>query len=181
MDIKERFLEAYRRMDEPVVSGDCGALCNRHCCREKDEQGARMGIYLLPMEYESVFKGTAAGKTLQRTWHAAEQYDMPAELTGLWFAYCRSDSGCLREYRPIQCRTYPFEPHLEAGALSLVVLQDQIHICPLLERPEDWRQTFVDGVYEGWKILLEIPQIRKLIAYDSDQRRHEDIRLTVRR
>jgi hypothetical protein len=56
MNNKEIFTKAYKLMDESIIDGNRGLLCDFHCCRDKDEKGNRLGIYLLPGEYEAVFK-----------------------------------------------------------------------------------------------------------------------------
>jgi len=177
---REIFQKAYALMDEPVTDGDCGLLCGRHCCRETDSAGERMGIYLLPQEYEAMLRGSAAEPGLKKTRHTGQHYDLPPGIDGLWFVFCDDSGGCLRELRPIQCRTYPFEPHYAAGELSLVVLQEQIHGCPLLDRPQIWRPEFIKGVFEGWRLLMQLPQVKQLVAYDSRLRRQEEIRMEVR-
>ena len=49
---KEIFENAYAMMNEPIIDGNCGALCGYHCCRRIDLTGERLGMYLLPLEYE---------------------------------------------------------------------------------------------------------------------------------
>ncbi len=157
-------------MDEPVIEGNCGELCNYHCCREYDADGDRMGIYLLPLEYEVMIKDREIERHLRITSHSGKLYEMPSRIKKLYFINCNGSSACLRENRPIQCRTYPFEPHLENGELTIVVQNEQIHECPLLGRENTWRPEFVRGVYEGWKLLITIPIVRTLIEFDSKER-----------
>lgn len=176
MEFLKVYQNAYALMDEPVIEGNCGLLCNFHCCREEAEDGDKMGIYLLPMEYEAMIQGLPLEETLTISLHSARDYEMPRGITHLYFIYCQEASGCLRNHRPIQCRTYPYEPHLEEGRLSLVILKDQIHRCPLLDREDTWRPEFTKGVYEGWVQLLTLPSVKTLVEYDSRNRRAEDFR-----
>lgn len=177
MSINEIYERAYALMDEPVINGNCGILCNDHCCRERAEDGEKMGIYLLPLEYEAMIKEKAIEKHLRITRHSAKVYEMPSSIKYLHFVYCTDSAGCMRGNRPIQCRTYPFEPHLENGELSIVVPNEQIHDCPLLKQAETWRAEFIRGVFEGWKLLMTIPEVRTLIEFDSSEREFQDIKL----
>lgn len=175
MKIKEIFEQAYLLMDEPVIDGNCGMLCNYHCCRDDGDDGEQMGIYLLPLEYEAMIQGQVFEKRLRITRHSNKLYEMPSKIKNLYFVYCSDSSKCLREYRPVQCRTYPFEPHIENGELYIIVLKDQIHQCPLLKQEDNWRPEFIRGVYEGWKLLISIPIVRYLIESDSKERNFEEI------
>ncbi len=175
MEIKEIFEKAYTLMNEPVIEGNCGTLCNYHCCRDDGDDGEKMGIYLLPLEYETMIRGNAFEKRLGITRHTNKVYEMPSKIKSLYFVYCSDSSQCLRDHRPIQCRTYPYEPHIENGELYLIVLKDQIHQCPLLKQEEKWRKEFIQGVYAGWQLLITIPIIRYLIEYDSRERDFNEI------
>lgn len=177
MDVQEIYEKAYALMDETVVPGNCGTLCNYHCCREDGDDGEKMGIYLLPLEYESMIQGREIEKQLRITRHTNKAYEMPPKINSLYFVYCREDGPCLREHRPIQCRTYPFEPHIENEELFIIVQQEQIHQCPLLKTPETWRKEFIRGVYEGWRSLIAIPMVRHLIEYDSRERDIRDVQI----
>ncbi len=180
MNITEIYEKAYALMDEPVINGNCGTLCNYHCCRERAEDGDKMGIYLLPLEYEAVIKDLEIEKHLRITSHSAKVYEMPSSIKYLYFVYCTDSSGCMRRNRPIQCRTYPFEPHLENGELWIVVPDEQIHDCPLLKQEDTWRPEFIRGVYEGWRLLLTIPLVKDLIAFDSKERCLKEIKTKYR-
>lgn len=155
-------------MDEPVIEGNCGELCNFHCCRSHNQE-ERMGMYLLPEEFQ-----TMQNFHVDYEVHSKHLYDMPKGVKKLYYIFCPDDSGCLRNKRPIQCRTYPFEPHMMNNQLTLVVEKNQIHDCPLLKQPEFWRKAFIEGVYEGWKLLMQIPSIKKYILGLSHQRSEEN-------
>lgn len=157
-------------MNTPVIEGNCGTLCNYHCCRKVDETGDRLGMYLLPLEYEYM----QAGKVFDFEIHPSSLYEMPPRIRKLYYIYCHEKEGCLRDFRPIQCRTYPFEPHIMDNELYLVIEKEQIHHCPLLNDPHSWKPEFIEGVYRGWELLLEIPLIRYFIQYESNTRTSED-------
>lgn len=180
MDVQEIYEKAYALMDETVVLGNCGTLCNYHCCREDGDDGEKMGIYLLPFEYEAMIQGRAIEKQLRITRHPESDYEMPSEIEGLYFIYCQEHEACMRQHRPIQCRTYPFEPHMENGTLYVVVQKEQIHQCPLLKQPERWREEFIQGVCQGWRLLATIPLVRRLIEFDSKEREFLELEIKFR-
>ncbi|WKY46424.1 hypothetical protein Q5O24_08485 [Eubacteriaceae bacterium ES3] len=160
------FQKAYQLMDEAMIDGNCGELCGYHCCRRIDANGNRLGMYLLPLEYEYMQREVANDYEV----HSHRNYELPPKIKKAYYIYCHLPKGCLRDYRPIQCRTYPFEPHLENGDFSLVIEKDQIHDCVLIEKTSKWRQAFIDGVYTGWLELIKIPIIKYYVDYSSKER-----------
>jgi hypothetical protein len=173
MDYKEVYQRAYAHMSEKVIEEDCGLLCNSHCCRNFTEDGEEIGLYLMPYEYESVFKDTPLEERFHFEKHTSKDYYVPPKVKYLYYFHCNKEEGCIRDLRPIQCRSYPFEPHLEGNSLSLVVEKEQIHQCPLLDKIGELRKEFVVGIYLGWKQLMEIPEVKQLIQYDSDIRKRD--------
>lgn len=165
-DYQAIFKKAYALMDEAIIAGNCGESCGYHCCRRRDDDGKRLGMYLLPLEYEYMQATVATDYEL----HSQKHYKMPPKIKKMYYIYCHLESGCLRDHRPIQCRTYPFEPHLENGVFSLVIEKEQIHGCPLITRRSEWRPAFIDGIYNGWLELLKIPIITYHIDYFSKER-----------
>ncbi len=165
-DYQAIFEKAYQLMDEPIIAGNCGECCGYHCCRRIDADGKRLGMYLLPLEYEYMQAEVVTDYEL----HRHLQYDIPPKIKKAYYIYCHLAEGCLRDYRPIQCRTYPFEPHLENGEFAILIEKAQIHSCVLIERMPEWRQAFIDGVYQGWLELLKIPIIKYHIDYFSKER-----------
>lgn len=165
-DYQAIFKKAYQLMDEALIAGNCGEQCGYHCCRRIDVDGKRLGMYLVPLEYEYMQSQVVTDYEL----HRHQDYNLPPKIKKYYYIYCHLAEGCLREYRPIQCRTYPFEPHLENGVFSLVIEKEQIHGCVMIERRSEWRQAFVDGIYNGWLELLKIPIIKYHIEYFSKER-----------
>ena len=153
-------------MDEPMTDSNCGLLCGYHCCRDLDWEGNPIGMYLMPLEYEAIQKDHVSHFDI----HSAKDFDIPPKLKKMYYIYCHDEKGCIRELRPIVCRTYPFEPHLENGKLQLVILNNQFHSCPLLDKSHTWRREFVEGVYKGWQELLRIPQVRYYVEKESKAR-----------
>lgn len=173
MNYKKIFEKAYKFMDESLIEGNCGDLCGNHCCRDVKESGEDMGIYLLPNEYESVLKGTDFVKGIEIEKHTTDEYYISKKVGFLNYMVCGLEKDCIRELRPIQCRTYPFEPYIKGGILYLVVEKDQDHNCPLINKKELWRESFIKGIYSGWEELLKINTIREHILYDSQTKKSE--------
>ncbi|KNF08965.1 hypothetical protein CLPU_4c00110 [Gottschalkia purinilytica] len=170
MDYKKIYKLAYDYMDNSIIDGDCGELCNYHCCRDFDSDGEKLGIYLMPYEYESMLRNSRFLEGVKVEKHSSKDYFISKKIKFLHYIFCGVESKCLREYRPIQCRTYPFEPHLEDDTLSLVVEKDQVHDCPLLSDTSKWREEFVRGIYMGWKELITIPKVYEFVVYESRRR-----------
>lgn len=166
MDYKAIFRQAYELMNEPIIDGNCGELCDYHCCRSNQIDKDRLGIYLLPFEFEAMQDSMDADYEV----HSSKKYVMPIQIKKLYYIFCDGPQGCMRGLRPIQCRTYPFEPHIDNDVLYLVIEKDQIHNCPLLSRQELWRWEFVKGIYDGWELLLKIPKINHYITELSKAR-----------
>lgn len=175
-EYQQIFQKAYELMDQPLIEGNCGEICNHACCRTVGESGEKLGIYLLPFEFECMQKGKVKDCKI----HDKMLYETPPGIKKLYFVSCHDENTCMRDLRPVQCRTYPFEPHLMDGVLSLVIEKDQIHPCPLIGRNRLWRKEFIQGVYEGWKVLLKIPKIENYIKHLSEARqKSNNIRLIL--
>lgn len=163
---KRIFDKAYQLMNEAVIDGNCGELCGFHCCRHSDPDGEKLGMYLLPLEFEYMQSAVVKDFSV----HRSVFYDMPPKIKKMYYIFCDEDKGCLRDFRPIQCRTYPFEPHIENGQFSLVIEKHQMHRCPLLGVTSEWRQAYIDGIFKGWSELIKIPIIHYYIAHLSQER-----------
>jgi len=181
MTNKEIFEKAYKLMDEPIINGNCGLLCNFHCCRDKDEDGNRLGIYLIPEEYEAIFVHHPEVEVESLTKKEHGDIYLPDEIGNLNYMYCGGAMDCIRELRPIHCRSYPLEPHIENDEFMLVIEKDQIHDCRVIEMEQSWRKEYLTGVYEAWKLLLKIPIIKTYIKYQSNERiRSNNIKKTIK-
>jgi len=161
-------------MDEPIVDGNCGELCGYHCCRSHEGE-ENLGMYLVPFEYESI----QSNMDIDYEVHTSYNYELPKPLKRQYYIFCSNNSGCLRKLRPIQCRTYPLEPHIEDNELHLIIEKNQLHACPLISQRELWRKEFIEGIYKAWTLLLEDETIRAYIESLSKKRMEEDNVLVV--
>ncbi len=173
---KEEYEEIYRLWDTvSPVPFDCGLFCGALCCVDPGHEDDEMGLYLLPGEDKVHDK-----KDPWLSWSAeeAQEYDFPPSWQGkVYFAMCKGPSGCKREKRPIQCRTFPILPHLtENGELVLIYNDmDLPYICPMIEEKSALNESFLRVTYRNWQKLLTDPLILDLVKNDSKQREKVEI------
>lgn len=170
----EDYLEIYTLLDPEPLSGiDCGTLCKTACCQAS---GQDLGVYLLPGE-EKIF---TPADTDWLSWeiHDPQDYDFPPSWTQpVYYANCLKP--CLREKRPIQCRTFPLAPHLTADG-DLQIIWETLELpyrCPLIEKKLSLNSSYVEGLQKAWSKLIKNPLIRDLIRWDSIQREKDRIQL----
>ncbi|MGB3368470.1 MAG: hypothetical protein WBA54_13325 [Acidaminobacteraceae bacterium] len=171
---KEIFEKAYELMNVNLIDGNCGELCNYHCCRSKHESGENLGIYLLPYEYEEMQKGKGLIDEATLKVHTNKSYDLPYGIKKLFYGYCQDSNSCLRDTRPIQCRTFPFIAHIDKGEIMLVIEKDQEHNCPLIKSRENWNPDFEARILLAWEMLIQIEKIKILVEFDSKVRIESD-------
>jgi len=167
---KEIFEQAYELMDIDLIDGNCGELCNYHCCRSKHESGENLGIYFLPYEYEEMQKGKGLINESTLRVHTNKSYDLPCGIRKLFYGYCEDSRSCIRSIRPIQCRTFPFVAHIDKGELMLVIEKDQEHNCPLIKNRENWKHGFEGRMLSAWRKLIQIEKVKTLVEFDSKER-----------
>ena len=169
---RQDYEEIYRLLDAvSPVPFDCGTVCGAACCGSGTDSAPELGLYLLPGE-ESLHDRNDPDLLWQED--QAEDYDFPASWQGsVVFLRCSCAPHCPREKRPIQCRTFPLLPHLEADGILTLIWNDQIlpYSCPLIEQNAELSPEFVRATKEAWRLLLHDPRIRDLVKMDSDARR----------
>jgi len=165
----------YRLLDMvSPIEGDCGELCGCICCDcEALVEAARKSelvMYLLPGE-EKVF----TRKEDWLTWSVdpAGNYGFPASWHGaVYRVKCKTPPHCVRELRPLQCRTFPLAPHLMLdGAFHLVWNTDPLpYRCPLVAEMAPLQKSFIQATFTVWKRLIRDPLIYDLVELDSGYR-----------
>lgn len=203
---KEKYLEIYEMLNKvSPVDYDCGRLCEAACCTcnfepddieftaEGDENADNyMGLYLLPGE-EKVYEDEFGSNEAHDNWIKwgsirAEDYEYPESWTGrVYFIECKTAPKCNREYRPIQCRTFPLAPHIsEDDTFHVIVNCDLLpYECPLLESAfnddgeYELNQDFVDVTWQAWNELVKDPLIYDLVKMDSDYRIEDDAEIII--
>lgn len=172
-EYKKIFEKAYAYMDETVIDGNCGELCNYICCNPDCNDGEEMGIYFMPYEYESLHKDNPIFDKEKIEYHNSEDYCLTEKIDYLLYGYCNSTFNCNRELRPIQCRTYPLIPHIKNKKLQLIMEKQNCFDCPLPDMFDQWRKEYIEGIYKGWKELIKIKEIYDLVEFDSLEREYE--------
>lgn len=147
------------------ISSDCGFLCGAACCQDADGE---LGIYMLPGE-ELLHREQEGFLTLSE--EDAAEFDFP-ESWGpvIHLAACPGPARCIREIRPVQCRTFPLMPYItEEGALEMIYNDNELpYECPLIKQEIPLNDDFVRATRTAWKHLLRDPRIRDLVLLDSE-------------
>jgi len=179
---KKTYQAIYRLLDKvSPLDSDCGILCNSACCcggdnsnstgdAEDNASDLEIGMYLLPGE-EKLF--TRKEDWLLWNIEQAEDYDFPESWRGkVYFVKCKNAPGCVRELRPIQCRTFPLQPHItKEGVFQLILHSGELRYqCPLIEKKIPLEDRFIKATYTVWKRLLKDPLIFDLVEMDSEDR-----------
>lgn len=168
--IRENTYRAIYRLLDSVSPADfdCGQLCGTVCCLSESDD---MGIYLLPGE-EAVFED--GRDWLEWSTQNAEECGFPESWEGpVFFIKCKTPPYCVRDKRPIQCRTFPLMPYLtEDGELQMLYNDNELpYLCPLIEEEIPLNDSFVKATHTAWKHLLRNPGIYDLIWADSEELR----------
>ena len=122
-----------------------------------------MGIYLFPGEH--LFLKDRA------PWLEWEEQDplelgFPASWTEpVYFVTCKKEADCDRNFRPLQCRTFPLKPVLdENGVLELIWNDEDLpYSCPIIEKNMPIHDDFYKATYTVWSHLLKDKRFFDLI------------------
>ena len=144
---------------------DCGTLCGSACCVCKDATND-VGIYLFPGEHLLLRESEKEQDWL--TWEEQDQKDIgfPESWTApVYFVNCKTPPVCPRNWRPLQCRTFPLKPVIdENGVLELIWEDEQLpYTCPIIEQNMPIHDDFYKATYTVWMHLLRDPRIMDLV------------------
>ena len=179
---KNEYEDIYRSLDEvSPIDYDCGTLCGAACClwipEDCDNPEDAMGMYLLPGE-DKIF----SRKEPWLEWGScnAKDYEFPDSWKGkVYFLTCRAKCHCDRKLRPIQCRSFPLQPHFnENGELVMIYdTNDLPYSCPLIAEREKYplNKDFVQATYAAWTKLIKDPLIHDLVQMDSEYRIEDEL------
>lgn len=139
---------------------DCGeTMCENHaCCHPCYSEGVPTWLYYLPGEVE--FLKMKLG----------ERFPAREIEPGSGKYHCFGNAQCVYEYRPIDCRSYPYWPVVNHGKL-VGFIDDRKPRCPIEEVP----LPFFEKVKENWVRLLEIPLVNLWLEYEGPHPRGEFI------
>ena len=166
---KEDYEQIYKMLDSVnPLSNDCGKLCNAVCCKsELYPQEEDYFLYLLLGE-ESVHDK----KDTWLDWSEEKTSDF--YLPSSWgekfnVVRCHGPEKCKRKLRPIQCRTFPLEPHLSKdGELELIYCSNKTpYKCPLICDKIKLTDEFIWMTYLAWKKLISDKPIYDYIMMES--------------
>ena len=113
-----------------------------------------MGIYLLPGE-EAVFED--GRDWLEWSTQNAEECGFPESWEGpVFFIKCKTPPYCVRDKRPIQCRTFPLMPYLtEDGELQMLYNDNELQgALPQGAETVRWRHLEESGSI--FSVLLSV-------------------------
>lgn len=197
---KENYLKIYSDLETVnPVDYDCGTLCNSICCvcdndKSKDKD---MVIYLLPGEEEVFLDSNDESENIknnnenlndnEKNWFEiakenTKYYEYPKSWSGdVFFIRCKTPPTCNRKFRPIQCRTFPLNPHidLENNLHLIYEINESTYICPLIKENIKLNQDFIDKTYSAWKLLIQDKLIYDLVKMDSKIRDNEKIEYKI--
>ena len=165
MDDVKKWIAVYRLLDHVSTEVfDCGTLCGSACCNCQDSP-EEMGIYLFPGEHRmlDVMPDTS--------WLSVETQD-PEELgfppswkEPVYFVKCKTPPVCPRNWRPLQCRTFPLKPVFgDNDVLELIWNDEELpYSCPIIEKNMPIHDDFYKATYTVWTHLLRDRRIFDLI------------------
>ncbi len=150
------YLQLYRLFDDITpVPADCGALCDKACCRGDDG-----GMYLFPGE-ERVYS------LLKPDWITIEDSDFTYNFEGkqknVKIAFC--NGTCDRYQRPLACRIFPLTPYFKDGKISVITDPRSKAVCPLGKALElgDYDRAFFRNVKNAFVLLAKNSEIRAFL------------------
>ncbi len=177
------YQQIYEMMNRhELLDVDCGLLCSAACCRPdgcydeavinedylKTDLDDEMGIFLLPGEE----KMTQPEDWQSVSWEDGQEMGFPASWGPVCFVSCGGKRFCKREKRPMQCRTFPFAPHLdEEDRLFLIYYPDELpYRCPIIEERLKVNPKALEDLYQAYRELLKNSRIFDLIKEESTSR-----------
>ncbi len=127
------------------LSGDCGELCDKACCKGDEKTGMR----LFPNEPSTLKIIEAEGGLL---------------------AVC--GGSCERFKRPLSCRIFPFFPTIdEKGRIKVKIDMRAYRLCPLAENSESIRfdKDFLRAVRRVGRLLSRDPECLEFLKEISEE------------
>ena len=166
MDDIRKWKAIYRLLNHVEIEVyDCGTLCDNACCVCKDAT-KDVGIYLFPGEH--LFLRESEKEQDWLIWEEQDQKDIgfPDSWTSpVFFVNCKTPPVCPRQWRPLQCRTFPLKPVIdENGVLELIWEDEKLpYTCPIIEQNMPIHDDFYRATYTVWLHLLRDPRIMDLV------------------
>ena len=168
---RDEYLEIYRMFDRvSPLPYDCGKLCHSICCRADAFPKSHLFLYIFPGE-EALHD--RSDPWLHWETQRTEDHYIPSSWgETVLTVMCHGPETCKRELRPIQCRSFPLEPHLlPDGKLVLIYCNFFIpYTCPIMAEKISLSKEYLETVFQAWKKLIRDPLILDYVREVSDSR-----------
>ena len=168
---RDEYREIYEMFDRvSPFPYDCGKRCNSICCRADAFPESHLFLYIFPGE-EALHDQSDPWLRweVQRT---KDHYIPSSWGESFLTVSCHGPETCKRSLRPIQCRSFPLEPHLTPdGRLQLIYCNFYIpYTCPIIREKLPFSREYLENVYAAWKKLMSDPLIWDYVKEVSDTR-----------
>ena len=137
---------------EVPLKFDCGKMCKRRCCTEKDK-----GMMLFPGE-EKLFNDN-------------EDFKIITDINKRKILFC--NGKCNRQKRPLSCRMYPLftYTYLEENIVKQKVIYDLrgTNRCGIIDMNLKIRKKFFYAVKKAGKVLTRDKESLKMLLEISEE------------
>jgi len=173
-EIKSIYEKAYALLEDVTpFEYDCGQLCGAACCGVSDDgivstEEESDFIYLLPGE-ECMHDRGYDTFTWTEVISDGESYPYTRKGTTCYILRCKGPANCRRDKRPMQCRTYPLWPYIDADGRVEVIYSpvETEYICPIIENEPEIDERFYNALLAAWQLLIQIPDVRHMVEVMS--------------
>lgn len=166
MDDVKKWRAVYRLLDHVTTEVfDCGTLCGSACCMAQNTE-EEMGIYLFPGEHLLLQEYCSENPWIEWETQDPRELGFPDSWTEpVYFVKCRTAPHCPRNWRPLQCRTFPLKPVIgDNGVLEMIWNDEELpYTCPIIEKNMPIHDDFYKATYTVWTHLLQDPRILDLV------------------
>jgi len=170
--LKEKdFIYFYKLLNIPATNFDCGLYCSNNnnpiCCDQSK---------VIPVLYKNEFKYLEKSKMwkkfIPKTKRDYYLYNSCGEDEIM--ANCQGSLNCIREYRSLICRTFPFYPYIDKNKnfLGLTYNYEFDNKCILISKPYLINKTFIQKSIKLWTIVFS-KDINEFYAYQEVSRKIE--------
>jgi hypothetical protein len=152
----------YDRLDAPITTGDCGALCMQHnpgggpfCCDLH---------HAVPAVYHEEWAHLRVVTSMWRPWEAVSTGALLGDLPepapeGMRLLACQGAQRCQRSFRALSCRQFPFFPFVTSDGrlIGMAYSWDFEPVCWVINHleavTEAYRSAFIsvfDELFSLW-------------------------------
>ena len=167
-----------------MIDFDCGELCAPKnggtpvCCENED-----VVPVLFHEEYKYHWKNGRFWKRMPPITKEIKEFIEESEDYYV-FAKCPGVSGCKRDRRSLNCRTFPLEPYLNKdGDVEGLAYADARQVnCPLIGKPMTiFDPVFIENAITFWEEMFECYPEEKEMYMDESRKRDRRIQNLKRR